>query len=68
MAEKEAQRAAAQSELDDLLLVFEDLEDKVARYKVCYLDSPHSTLTCDTSLTFSFQETVARFRRNGVRC
>ncbi|KAI9746168.1 MAG: hypothetical protein M1818_000849 [Claussenomyces sp. TS43310] len=33
LAEKEAQRAAAQSELDDLLMVFGDLEEKVAAYK-----------------------------------
>ncbi len=32
--EKEAERQATQTELDDLLIVFTDLEEKVARYKV----------------------------------
>jgi len=33
LAEKEKEKAAVQGELDDLLMVFGDLEDKVARYK-----------------------------------
>ena len=33
LQEKETARHAAQSELDDLLMVFGDLEDKVAKYK-----------------------------------
>jgi hypothetical protein len=32
--EKETQRAAAQNELDDMLMVFADLEEKAASYKV----------------------------------
>jgi hypothetical protein len=32
--EREAQRAAVQSDLDDLLLVLGDLEEKSAKYKV----------------------------------
>jgi chromosome segregation ATPase len=33
VAEKETERQAAQSELDDLLMVFGDLEDKSEKYK-----------------------------------
>lgn len=33
LAEKEAERKAVQSELDDLLMVLGDLEDKVTKYK-----------------------------------
>lgn len=33
MAEKETERQTAQNELDDLLMVFGDLEDKVEKYK-----------------------------------
>lgn len=33
MATKETEREAAQNELDDLLMVFGDLEEKVAKYK-----------------------------------
>ena len=33
LAGKEAEREAVQTELDDLLMVFGDLEEKVARYK-----------------------------------
>jgi hypothetical protein len=33
LAEKEKEKAAVQGELDDLLMVFGDLEDKVAKYK-----------------------------------
>lgn len=33
LAEKEAEKQAVQSELDDLLMVFGDLEDKVTRYQ-----------------------------------
>lgn len=36
LSEKEEQRAAAQAELDDMLMVFGDVEDKVARYRVSY--------------------------------
>jgi hypothetical protein len=39
LAEKESERLAAQNELDDLLMVFGDLEEKVAQYKVVYHDS-----------------------------
>lgn len=31
---KEEEKDAAQAELDDLLIVFNDLEEKVAKYKV----------------------------------
>ena len=34
MAEKEVQRAAIQVELDDLLMVFGDIEEKKMKYKV----------------------------------
>jgi len=37
---KEEERESAQTELDDLLMVFGDLEEKVAKYKVC-LSRPH---------------------------
>lgn len=33
MADKERERQAVQGELDDLLMVFEDLEEKAAGYK-----------------------------------
>lgn len=33
MAEKEKEKDAVQGELDDLLMVFGDLEDKVEKYK-----------------------------------
>jgi chromosome segregation ATPase len=33
LAEKEKEKQAVQSELDDLLMVFGDLEDKVTKYK-----------------------------------
>lgn len=33
LAEKERERQVAQSELDDLLMVFGDLEDKTQKYK-----------------------------------
>lgn len=33
LAEKETERQAAQSELDDLLMIFGDLEDKCEKYK-----------------------------------
>jgi chromosome segregation ATPase len=33
VAEKEKEKQAVQSELDDLLMVFGDLEDKVTKYK-----------------------------------
>jgi hypothetical protein len=33
LATKETERQAVQNELDDLLMVFGDLEDKVAKYK-----------------------------------
>jgi len=33
LAEKEKEKTAVQSELDDLLMVFGDLEDKVNRYR-----------------------------------
>jgi chromosome segregation ATPase len=33
LAKKETERQAAQSELDDLLMVFADVEDKSSRYK-----------------------------------
>lgn len=32
--EKEEQKAATQTELDDLLMVFGDIEEKVEKYKV----------------------------------
>ena len=34
LAEKDSAKDAVQSELDDLLMVFGDLEDKVSKYKV----------------------------------
>ena len=34
MSEKEEERKIAQGELDDLLMVFGDLEEKVSKYKV----------------------------------
>lgn len=34
MKEKEEEKAATQTELDDLLMVFGDLEEKVEKYKV----------------------------------
>lgn len=34
LKQREEERQTAQTELDDLLMVFGDLEDKVARYKV----------------------------------
>ena len=34
MSEKEEERKTAQGELDDLLMVFGDLEEKVSKYKV----------------------------------
>ena len=39
LSEKDAERQATQTELDDLLMVFSDLEEKVARYKVGDLTS-----------------------------
>ncbi|KAK1761140.1 intracellular protein transport protein USO1 [Echria macrotheca] len=33
---KEEERRTVQNELDDLLIVFSDLEDKVTKYKVCF--------------------------------
>lgn len=33
LVEKEAERQAAQNELDDLLMVFGDLEEKASKYK-----------------------------------
>lgn len=35
MLDAQASKAAVQAELDDLLMVFGDLEEKVAKYKVC---------------------------------
>jgi hypothetical protein len=35
--EKEEERKATQNELDDLLIVFSDLEEKADKYKVCFL-------------------------------
>lgn len=37
LKEKEEEKAATQTELDDLLMVFGDLEEKVEKYKVRYL-------------------------------
>lgn len=34
LEEKEEQKSATQTELDDLLMVFGDLEEKVEKYKV----------------------------------
>lgn len=34
VAQREEEKKATQTELDDLLMVFGDLEEKVARYKV----------------------------------
>lgn len=34
LSEKEEQRAAAQTELDDMLMVFGDVEEKAEKYKV----------------------------------
>ena len=34
LSEKEEQRAAAQAELDDMLMVFGDVEEKATKYKV----------------------------------
>jgi len=44
LAGKDAEKQATQTELDDLLMVFSDLEDKVARYKV----SPGSPVVLPT--------------------
>ena len=41
LEQKEEERKATQNELDDLLIVFSDLEDKVTRYRVgslCLVD------------------------------
>lgn len=35
LSQKEEERATVQSELDDLLMVFADLEEKAAKQKVC---------------------------------
>jgi len=40
LKEKDAEKQATQTELDDLLMVFSDLEDKVARYKVSLVMPP----------------------------
>lgn len=34
LSDEQSQKAAVQGELDDLLMVFEDVEDKVSRYRV----------------------------------
>jgi hypothetical protein len=39
VAEKEEQRAAVQNELDDLLMVLGDLEEKATTYKVAISDA-----------------------------
>lgn len=37
LKEKEEQHSSTQTELDDLLMVFGDLEDKVEKYKVWFI-------------------------------
>lgn len=36
LKDKDTERKTVQSELDDLLMVYSDLEEKAKQYKVCY--------------------------------
>jgi len=56
MEKKEEEREAAQTELDDLLIVFSDLEEKVAKYKVCDT-SPFTQSTCGFGMNWNLNET-----------
>jgi UDP-2,3-diacylglucosamine pyrophosphatase LpxH len=51
LKEKEEQQSSTQTELDDLLMVFGDLEEKVEKYKVC----PACTLCDQLSVNSRFR-------------
>ena len=42
--EKEEERKSTQNELDDLLIVFSDMEEKVTKYKVRFTQSCENAL------------------------
>ncbi len=44
LEEREEQRVATQAELDDLLMVFGDLEEKVEKYKVSCCYTPNNPM------------------------
>ena len=56
MEKKEEEREAAQTELDDLLIVFSDLEEKVAKYKVSHT-SPFTQNICGFGMNWNLNET-----------
>lgn len=57
---------ATQSELDDLLMVFGDLEDKVNKYKV-WAAKP-TILLISTILTAEYLGAAPRIRGDSIRC
>lgn len=52
LGQKDQEKQAVQSELDDLLMVFADLEEKASKYKVGYvLGSPVLIYFCSDTFT-----------------
>ena len=51
VTKKEEERRAVQEELDDLLIVFADIEEKAKNYKVCFIFKRGGSGLCARGLT-----------------